>query len=301
MDIFVGFIRSILSAHLPEGKLKEFLRSHFFRHRNPLYALNKIISEAELLQDGTLFVKLNNGINFYGQRDKVSHPLMKYADLEKLDKIKDFKYFGAFLGTLCEQYVKSIYEKYYELEKGDIVVDVGAHIGAFSVKAAKIVGKKGKVVAIEPEVNNLSFLRRNIEANELRNVTIVPIGIWSGRGELKLNLSTYRTGQHSFYRDRCYGTKDAGEFEEVEVDTLDNMLRELGVKKVDFIKIDVEGAEIEVLKGMDEALRNSVNLAIAAYHFVDGKETYKTIVPSLRERGFEVHREGGIVYVRAGV
>jgi FkbM family methyltransferase len=243
-------------------------------------------------------VELNNGAKFYGQQVKSSYPATKYGDLEKLTKIGRLKYFNNFLITLSEQYVEGIYERYYKLNKGDIVVDAGANVGSFTVKAAEAVGKSGIVIAMEPEANSIILLRRNIEANELRNVVIIPKGVWGGVGRLRFILPPTRDGL-SLYRHEMYGTRDSNEFVEVQVDTLDNILRELGIKRADFIKMDIEGAEIEALKGMNETLKdNDVKLAIAAYHTVNGKATYKTIVPWLKGKGFEVHTEGGIVYAR---
>jgi len=271
------------------------LRNRCFYRLTFLYALDKMVSKAELLQDGIFFVELDNGAKFYGEQDKVPS---RQSIIPKLDKLKDLKHCDSVLGLLCYEYVTGEYEKYYELKKGDIVVDAGANIGTFTVKAAKIVGDEGKVIAIEPEAKNLQFLRRNIEANELRNVVIVPKGVWGGKGKLRLNLSWNQTG-HSFYRDECYGTKDNNDFEEVEIDAIDNILRELGIKKVDFIKMDIEGAEIEAIKGMNETLRdNDIKLAIEVRHIVDGMSTDKVIALQLKEKGFEAHREGEIVYAR---
>jgi hypothetical protein len=81
-------------------------------------------------------------------------------------------------------------------------------------------------------------------------------------------------------------------FVEVEVDTLDNILKELEISKVDFIKMDIEGAEIEALKGMDGVLKGRTELAIAAYHIVNGRETFKIIIPWLEKRGFVTRKVG---------
>ena len=83
---------------------------------------------------------------------------------------------------------------------------------------------------------------------------------------------------------------------EVEVDTLDNILGELGIKKVDFIKMNIEGAEVEVLKGMEEVLKNDVRLAIAAHHSVNGKPTDETIELQLKQRGFEIYATEQTIY-----
>jgi 3-dehydroquinate dehydratase len=88
-----------------------------------------------------------------------------------------------------------------------------------------------------------------------------------------------------------------GDAEEIEVDTLDNILEELGVTRVDFIKMDIEGAEIQALEGMERTLKeNDVRLVIAAYHEVDGKPTWKTIVPWLKQMGFRVRVRESYVY-----
>lgn len=285
---------SAISNHLPEGKFKEWLRSYFWRRFNPLYGLEEIVSKVEI-EGEVASVELNNGAKFYGEQVKCWYPAINYGDPEKLTKIGTLKYFNNFLITLSEQYVENIYERYYQLKAGDIVVDAGAYVGTFTVKAAKMVGDEGKVIAIEPEMNNLRLLRKNIEVNGLRNVVIIPKGVWGAKDRLKFNLSWNQTG-HSLYREECYGTKDADEFQEVEVDTLDNILGELGIKRVDFIKMDIEGAEIEAIKGVAAALSGDVKVTIEVNHFVNGMRTDEVIVPWLKGRGFEVCHKGELVY-----
>jgi FkbM family methyltransferase len=266
------------------------LQVYFGRQNALYYALNELVIKSELFQDDTLFVELKDGTRFYGLRSKIVHPSMKYVDHRKMNKIKTPKHFSDFLGSLCQQYVESLYEK-APLRKGDTVIDAGAWIGTFTVKAAKAIGDEGRVIAIEPERSNIELLRKNVEANGLGNVIIVHKGIWSKRDKLRFHLSGVTA--HSFVG----GGTD--EFVEVEVDSLDNMLRELGIEGVDFIKMDIEGAEIEALKGMEKTLKdNDVKLAIAAYHLVNGKKTYRTIVPELEHRGFRVLAGGSRLEAR---
>jgi hypothetical protein len=70
-------------------------------------------------------------------------------------------------------FVKEVYERFYRLREGDVVIDVGAHVGMFTIKAAMSVGEKGKVVAVEPVEENLRLLRKNVELHELNNVVII--------------------------------------------------------------------------------------------------------------------------------
>lgn len=292
--------RNAVDNILPEGKFKEVLRKVLYGYYNYLDALSRMITEIEMLEDGSLLVELSDGVKFYAQRDKVMNDRMlkfsnrircRYGNCHVLAKIEAIEYFATLWLGLRQQYIDDIYQKYYKVKKGDIIVDLGAHIGVFAVKAAKAAVNEGMVVAIEPDIDNLRFLKKNIHANDLRNVVVVEKGVWSTKDRLKISIRC-RTGTHSFLH-----RKDDNRFVEVEVDTLDNILRELGVKKVDFIKMDIEGAEIEAYKGMKETLNvNDAKLAIAAYHTVKGKQTYTTIAPWLGRDGFEVYVKKGIVH-----
>lgn len=182
------------------------------------------------------------------------------------------------------------HEKYYKLQKGDTVVNAGANVGLFTIKAAKEVGNQGRVVAIEPDADNVEFLERNVNRAGLKNVIIVPKGLWRGKDKLKLYLAP-SPGLHSLIK------KTESGFVIIEVDTLDNILRELGIKKVDFVKMDIEGAEIQALKGMQEVLQSSdVKLAIEADHEINGEKTVQTVISLLRQMQFEVHEENSVVY-----
>ena len=292
-DRLISFGALAISKLLPDGKSKELLRRNYYRRYNPLYNLDKKLSKLELLENDILFVELDNGLKFYGLKEEIPFFWMKYGDPRKLGKLKGYSLFSQFFSMLDKIIYRSTYEEYCQPERGDIVVDLGANVGVFSVKVAKIVGDEGRVIAIEPEPDNFALLLKNIRANELENVIPIQKGVWSKKDKLKLHLSKYPEC-HSFY-----GTNNPNRLMVVEVDTLDNILRELGIKGVDFIKMDIEGSEIEALKGMGETLRKEVKLAIAAYHSISGKPTYKTIIPQLNKSGFEVHHtKEGIIYAR---
>ena len=289
---------AVIYNYLPGETFERLFLSRFYR-LTQLYALDKMVTHAELLQEGISFIELEDGTKFYGEQDDVTSPRdVTHGVIQKLDKLRKFECSRKMLGVLCSQYVKTEYEKCYQLSKGDVVIDAGAHIGTFTVKAAKAVGNQGKVIAIEPEANNLQLLSRNVKANGLQNVSIVPKGVWESKGRLKLNISCKRTTGHSFYRDAQFGTKDTKEFREVEVDTVDNIIRQLGIGPVNFIKMDIEGAEIEAIKGMDETLGGDVNLAIEGCHIIAGLRTYQVVIPWLKKMGVQVRRNGRIIYAK---
>jgi FkbM family methyltransferase len=294
-------LTSALGKILPEGRFKEFLRSSYYRspfngYASGLVALSRIVTGAKVLSDNSLFVELNNSLKFYAPRDREAYPPLvysaKYGKQNQLVSIKGIEYFWGLFAVLREVFVDNIYEQHHQPKEGDIVIDAGAHIGIYAVRAAKaVVPGKGLVTAIEPDDHNVKFLQKNIAANDLTNVVIVQKGVWSEAGKLKLYSGNYSMTP-SFYLQEW----QVKESTEVEVDTLDNIIEGLGIRRVDFIKMDVEGAELEALKGMKETLRSNVKLAISAYHEQDGKATYKTIVPWLKSKRFRVHEESGIVY-----
>jgi FkbM family methyltransferase len=283
---------TIYSA-LPESRLRQWLRQRLLYRLTSVYALDKMVTDTGFEPDGTFFVELNNGTKLYGEPDRVP---VRDSLIPRLQKLRELKQCDGVLGLLCYVYVTRDYERYYQLAEGDCVIDAGANIGTFTVRAAQAVGEKGKVIAIEPEARNLEFLRRNIAANNLRNVLVIPKGVWGAKGKLRLNISWNQTG-HSVFRGTVYGTDKSKEYEEVEVDSIDGILAELGIEKVDFVKMDIEGAEVEAIKGMENILKNgNVKLAMEYTHIVDGQTTDTVVIPWLKSRGFKVRKHGELLY-----
>ncbi|MBA7692614.1 hypothetical protein ES703_101181 [subsurface metagenome] len=178
---------------------------------------------------------------------------------------------------------------------GDIVIDIGAHAGMFTVKAAKLVGDKGLVIAIEPEPRNLAILQHNIESHSLTNVKIVSKAIFNEKTTVRLYLQDLSVHHSLSYR--------SGNYIEVEADSLDNIVSELGLDHVDFVKIDVEGAELEILKGAEKMLTSpGIRLSIASYHDLpDGQPQLPSIVSYLESRQFQTQTyiKGSCPYVYA--
>ncbi len=292
----ISSMPAIIYNCLPGRTLKGAFISLYSKFTQ-MHALNKMVANTEVLEDGSVYIEMEDGTKFYGEKDIfTSERDVTHEVLQKLDKLNKLQYSRHVLGALCTQYVKTEYEKNYKLKKGDIVVDAGAHIGTFTIKAAKAVGNDGKVVAIEPDANNFRFLSRNVEANGLQNVSIINKGVWGIQDKLRFNISRKRTTGHSFYRNKQFGTENTEEFIEVEVDTIDNIIGQSGIGPVNFIKMDIEGAEVEAIKGMDEALSGDAKLAMEGCHRVNGQMTYKVVIPWLKKKGFQVRRNGRIIY-----
>ncbi len=164
------------------------------------------------------------------------------------------------------------YNRYYALKEGDIVFDCGAFHGIYALMASKLVGETGRVFCFEPDNENAKMLEANILRNGIRNVSIVRKGVWSLGGGLPFNFRGAATSCVDFRMVSRGG--GAG----IEVVSIPEFFRENGLETIDFVKMDIEGAEIEVIEGCREFLRShGVMFAIASYHLRDGQETYRKL------------------------
>jgi FkbM family methyltransferase len=180
-------------------------------------------------------------------------------------------------------------------KEGDTVVDIGAHMGRYTIPSSKSVGLSGKVVAVEAHPYNFKMLQHNLSLNKLTNVSTLNWAVYSKKARLKLYLPDEDLGytmHHSLmtnYLTTKYSKEIERRFIEVEADTLDNLLKTREINQVNWIKIDVEGAEYEVLKGARETL--STNKSISILVEVHGKDTYGPTMELLRSNNFNIEFE----------
>jgi FkbM family methyltransferase len=185
--------------------------------------------------------------------------------------------------------------KLFRPKEGDIVVDVGAHIGKYTIIASKMVGSKGKVIAIEAHPVNYDILKQNIFLNKLSNVIALNYAVHSTETLVKL----YEPGQeegftiyNTIMTDRT--SLNNQKYIEVKANTLDSLLLENGIKEVNWIKIDVEGAEFEVLKGATNILSSSkdISLLIEIHNLgVNNKTFYEPIIHLLESKNYKLSFE----------
>ncbi len=139
-----------------------------------------------------------------------------------------------------------------------LVLDIGAHIGVFSVLAAERLRPR-QVLAFEPEAENYSYLQQNIARNNfIGRIEPIAIGLWSEEGQLPLHLEAENSGGHSLFKAKAEleTTRPSYQEQVVEVTTLDHWLeaRNLGAEPISLLKIDTEGAEGQILRGGQAAL-----------------------------------------------
>jgi len=168
-----------------------------------------------------------------------------------------------------------------EIKEGMVVVDVGAHIGVFSVLASVKTGGLGKVISIEPENSNFKRLEENLSINNISNAMPLKIAISNFEGKKNLFIKEDFAGHSIVSEDSAIGRV------EVEVRTLDSLLSSISIRRVDILKIDTEGVELEVLEGAEKILKENlqIKLIISAYHY---PEERKKVTDYLLSLGFSL-------------
>ncbi|MEM2613326.1 MAG: FkbM family methyltransferase [Nitrososphaerota archaeon] len=143
------------------------------------------------------------------------------------------------------------------IKRGDVVVDIGANIGYYTLIFARLVGKDGKVFAFEPEPTNFKLLKINVLKNGYDNVIFERKAVTHKTNSVKLYVSD-KPGNH-----RIYESTNNPNFLIVDSISLDDYFNNLNEKnKINVIKMDIEGAEYAAFKGMTSLLLNNPNVKI---------------------------------------
>lgn len=169
------------------------------------------------------------------------------------------------------------------LVPGAVVVDVGANVGTVSALAAGLVGPSGRVLAIEPHPTTFGSLRRTIEANALTNVTCVEVACGSGSGT---TLLTDERRKDDNNRVDALGASRAGT--SVWSTRLDELLAAHGIDQIDLVKIDVEGYEGAVLRGLGAAISRvgAFHVEVIETNLQRYGDTPSSIIALLQDHGF---------------
>jgi|SRR5918994_1770382 FkbM family methyltransferase len=185
--------------------------------------------------------------------------------------------------------------EHFTPKQGDVVVDIGAHMGRYTIIGAKRVGTKGKIVAIEANPSNFEMLNRNIKLNRLTNIISLNNAVYSKETKIKLYLPGEELGDTIYNTIVSDRAKNEDKFVEVSANTLDYLLQSKGIEQeqVNWIKIDVEGAEFEVLKGATNILSNSKDIAllIEIHNLKDSTNLYRPIIEFLKLYNFKIEFE----------
>jgi len=149
-----------------------------------------------------------------------------------------------------------IYDTY--IKEGDVVLDIGAFIGDNSLDFAKLVGNKGKVYAFEINKKSYELLKKNIEANNYKNIIPLYKAVSNKTGKTSHYIHPFRSSGDKIHERDSLNNPIDWKVEEIECVRLDDFIK----GRVDFIKVDTEGAEPLVFQGAQKVLKKNKNLKI---------------------------------------
>ena len=185
-------------------------------------------------------------------------------------------------------------DRYKELVRdGDIVLDIGANVGSHTLPLAELVGRTGKVISFEPTAHAFAKQKTNISLNPMlaQRIDAHQMMLMANASEA-MPEAVYSSWPlevaedlHSEHHGRLMSTQGA------RLDSLDEALRDLGVDKVDFIKLDVDGNELEVLLGATATIEESkprIMLELAPYVYAENPGNFDQLLKLLWEGGYEI-------------
>lgn len=207
---------------------------------------------------------------------------LKLLDLRSLGY--DLKFFIPLLGAnitfLQKQYELHHGDVHCKAEAGDVVIDAGGCWGDTALYFAHEVGPNGKVVSFEFIPSNLEVMRKNFEFNPhlIDRIIVVPQPLWSTPDNVLYYVDRGPASNVSSEKIACEGAVEGT----CTTATIDQTIENLGLNKVDFIKMDIEGAELPSLKGAEKTLRKfRPKLAICLYHGIDDFRSIPRYLDSL--------------------
>lgn len=226
-------IKITIKKILPK-KVTKFIQQFLAFLKNPKYFIQTIF-----IFKNTSIVRVNNFINY----EIILDPKNGFVD-KQVFVYKDF-----------EPEIKEIFLKY--VNEGFTVLDIGANIGVHTLFFSKIVGDSGKVIAFEPIKKIYEQLKKSIAINDFKNIDLNNFALGNKEEEVEINIVRENIGASSIYDN-----VDSNKKENISVKILDN----LNLPKIDFIKIDVEGYEWNVIKGSKKLIEKDKPNIIFEYN-----------------------------------
>ncbi len=189
--------------------------------------------------------------------------------------------------TLSEVFFTKIYEKdYVKIEVGDVIVDVGANLGIFSLYAQSFQPKK--IFAFEPVKSTFDYLTYNLQ--DYSNVTLINKAIGAINGESSINIEK-SSGTNTLVGNENISNINSIGTETVVTTTFNNFISEYNISHIDFFKVDCEGGELDLFTTIDkEFLKSNVKKIALEYHTSYIKDVVLNI---LKSNSFEIEQETG--------
>jgi len=191
----------------------------------------------------------------------------------------DLRYEEAYLDGQYEPEVQRTLAD--RLKPGGTIYDVGAHIGFFSLIAARVAGREGAVFAFEADLENAARIEEHVRKNGLTQVQVVPLAVWFKVGSLRFARSSkFSSRNQGSVAGALWGTSGVDSIQ-VEATTLDSYARDH--RPPTLIKVDVEGSEAHVLEGAQAVLSEAKPVLLCEVHHSKHADEVENL---LRQRGY---------------
>lgn len=208
-----------------------------------------------------------------------------------------FAYIPEYRDAFFDYILRFFYK--YPVRTGHTVLQIGASFGEETIRFARSVGPEGRVIAVEPVPSNVDRLRQTFDAGAFPQVTIIPKAAAGERGNLRFFLGVEKEGRLADIAAEnltyeWWGVEDHLNEErykgvtEVPADTPDNIIAPFDLDRIDFILVETNGTELEVVKAMDRTLKITKRIGARGHVKRDGVPIYEEIASYLKGRGFEV-------------
>ncbi len=175
--------------------------------------------------------------------------------------------------------------KFVKPKVGDVVFDIGANIGSTTILFSEMVGNVGKVYSFEPVT--FKTIEVNMKSNNITNVTVIPFGVSFESGEAEIKISDFcldSTIVKNIHAESCHNSR------KIKLITIDEYCEKNNINKVNFIKMDIEGAEEYAIQGAKKLIEKCHPMwSISSYHMDSKNEPqHKKLVEVLKQLGYKI-------------
>lgn len=274
--------------------VKQFVNSEYWKEQKSkksavyvlLHALNKVYSTSSPSRLASEVVRL-----WYYKKFRLGYKIIriKYGSITcQFEAISPKNLWHIAIGSQHEnKFLPKLFDKYIKL--GDVCLDIGGHTGMYTIPLALRVGEKGRVFVFEPELSGYKAILRNLSLNNLSNVQVFNMAIGNKDTVVPFYIRPDKD-THSIY-EISPATMPKGQFStQVKMSRIDTLVKGKKIPTPNFIKVDVEGAELEVIRGFGD-VAISVRAILVEIHkdalkLLGVLDPHSELITELRGKGF---------------
>jgi len=149
------------------------------------------------------------------------------------------------------------------LKPGQMMLDIGANMGVYSLTASSVIGDLGKIIAFEPDEDNFKIFSKSVLKNNFKNIELVPFAVSDKEETIFFETHSLNSGNHQIRKEKTLKDQKS-----IEAICLDNFLP--ANQKIDIIKIDIQGAEYFAFKGMKQLIADNPHVIVFSEYWSKG-------------------------------